>query len=729
MLRVLFILLLPIILFSNEKNFFNSFFDKNMEIMLIIDSSNGNIIRANSSASKFYGYNVDELKSMKIQDINIFTSEQVKKEIQAAAQEKRNFFIFRHKLASGKIKRVHVSSYPYVLGGKKVLISIIHDYSKLEHAQNTIQHYNKNLEHLVEEKIKEIESKNNLIILAVLSALVISMVTIYLLFRHIKIKKKNELELMSYKAMLDSLGAYIYSKDSNGKYTYVNHKVCELFNKPLEEIIGHDDSEFFSLSESSEILKNDQKVLKDSKEIITEEKNVLSGTNEERYYNSVKEPLKDAKGDVIGLFGVSTDITRNKLLEKNLEDEKNILETIYDTNVDGIALLDLDLNFLKFNNSYLIMTGFSYNELINKNCLDLTSTKDYKRTKDAINEVTKQGLIKDFEKTYIVKGGHPIDVNMSMALMPDKKSILISVKNISEIKKKDRQLKEYLNLIDENILSSSIDLDGNITFVSKAFCKITGYKENELIGKNHNILNHPDTPIDTIKELWQSITYEKTWKGEIQGLKKDGTSYWTSMTISPIYDHDSKKIGYTAIRQDISDKKLIEEISVKDPLTDIYNRRYFNDIIPKLLNSSKRNNYLLNFIMIDIDHFKQYNDTYGHLMGDKVLVEVTATIKKSLNRADDYCFRLGGEEFGVFFKSSSKENSYIFAETIRSNIENLKIEHSTSTISKFVTISLGLISKNAKDINDLEELYKQADEYLYKAKNRGRNNVYFNDET
>jgi diguanylate cyclase (GGDEF)-like protein/PAS domain S-box-containing protein len=605
--KILFILLLPVMIFSNQNLQLDNYFDKNPEIMLIIDASSGDIVRANSSASKFYGYSVDELESMKIQDINIFTKEQVREEMREAANEKRNFFIFRHKLASGKTKRVRVFSYPYNLDGKKVLISSIHDTSKLELAQNTIQNYNEGLEDLVNKKIQELKDKNKIIYAVISFAFLIALLVIYLLYRNIKVKEKNEQKLLEYR--------------------------------------------------------------------------------------------------------------------KVLEDEKNTLETIFETNIDGIAILDLNSNFLKFNSAYLKMTGFTRDELMSKNCLDLTVDDDYEKAKSAVSEVMEKGIVKNFEKRCIIKGGGTIDVNLSMALMPDKKTILISAKDISQLKEKDRQIKEYLHLIDENILSSSTDLDGKITFVSNAFCEMTGYSKQELIGQTHSIIKHPDTPESLFKELWDTIVAGKIFKGDMQGSKKDGTSYWTNVSISPIYDKEHNKTGYTAIRHDISDKKLIEEISIKDPLTNIYNRRYFNEIIPKVLKSSKRDNSLFNFIMIDIDHFKKYNDTYGHQMGDEVLVDVTSAIKNSLNRADDYCFRLGGEEFGVFFKSDTQENSYKIADRIRTNVEELKIKHSKSTTSNFVTISLGLISKNANDIKDLQELYKQADELLYKAKEQGRNRV------
>ena len=167
----------------------------------------------------------------------------------------------------------------------------------------------------------------------------------------------------------------------------------------------------------------------------------------------------------------------------------------------------------------------------------------------------------------------------------------------------------------------------------------------------------------------------------------------------------------------------LEKMSITDGLTNVYNRRFFNEYTPKIINMAKRNNDLISFVLIDIDYFKLYNDTYGHQMGDKALIKVSKAIKDSLKRADDYCFRLGGEEFGVIFKANSKENAIDFANNIRTNIENLHIEHSKNSASSYITVSIGVVCKNSNEIHDIHDIYKHTDDLLYEAKNSGRNKV------
>ena len=296
-------------------------------------------------------------------------------------------------------------------------------------------------------------------------------------------------------------------------------------------------------------------------------------------------------------------------------------------------------------------------------------------------------------------------------------------KYTDELKLSKDKMQEYINLVDRNIITSSTDLKGYITKVSQAFCDTSGYTKKELIGKSYNILRHPDTSKEVFKELWDNCKNNKVFKSEIKNLKKDRSFYWIDISIYPIYNNGNEKVGYTSIGHDISDKKIIEKISITDGLTNIYNRRYFNEQFPKIINSAKRNNELVCFLIMDIDHFKQYNDTYGHQMGDDVLIKVASSIKNFLHRADDTCYRLGGEEFGLIFKSKSKKDALKFSNKVRGNIENLKIEHKQNSASDYITASMGLVCKYANDIDSDGIIYKEADDWLYDAKDSGRNKV------
>jgi diguanylate cyclase (GGDEF)-like protein/PAS domain S-box-containing protein len=539
-------------------------------------------------------------------------------------------------------------------------------------------------------------------------------------------------------SILENIAHAVIATDKDGIITLFNKKAESMLGYQKEDIVGKKTPELFHQKNQIEQRAREfsEKLGKDIKpgfEVFVAKTDAGLDNDDEWIYvdSNGREfsvdlhvtSMVDINGNVNGYLGIAEDITFEKILQENSDRQKNELETIVSTTKDGIAILDMETNFLFFNDAYLKMTGFTKDELLEQSCAGLTASEDIEKTQSAIGEVLVKGYLENFEKTCIVKDGKRLTVSMSIALMPDKQRLLVSAKDITEAKEKEKQIDEYVKLLDKNIITSSTNIDGDITYVSEAFCKISGYTKDELIGQNHRLIRHPDMKESVFKGMWKTIIEGKTWQGEVKNIAKDGSFYWVQTSISPIFNQDGKKVGYTAIRQDITDKKLIEEISITDGLTGIYNRRHFNELFPKVINSAKRNDDLVSFLIMDIDHFKQYNDTYGHQMGDDVLIKVAGAIKESLHRADDHCFRLGGEEFGVVFKADTKEKAEQFANTIKDNIENLHIEHTGNSASSYVTASMGLICKNANEINDADEVYKQGDDLLYTSKKAGRNRV------
>ncbi|MFT7860555.1 MAG: diguanylate cyclase [Sulfurimonas sp.] len=294
-------------------------------------------------------------------------------------------------------------------------------------------------------------------------------------------------------------------------------------------------------------------------------------------------------------------------------------------------------------------------------------------------------------------------------------------KKTAELQTINAKMEEHIHLIDQYVIISSTDLHGRIIAVSDAFCKISGYRREELVGNNHNIIRHPDMKKSFFTKMWQTLQHDEEFKGEIKNQRKDGSAYWVDTVISPNFNEEGEKVGYTAIRQDITNKKKIEEISVTDMLTNIHNRRYFNEQFPKIINQAKRKNEYIAFLMIDIDHFKRYNDTYGHQKGDEALQKVAACMKTTLKRANDHCFRLGGEEFAVMYEVKHIQEAWSVADKLRDKIEHLEIEHKNNSVSRYVTVSIGLMCLRAMEIESESLLYQEADKLLYLAKENGRN--------
>lgn len=286
---------------------------------------------------------------------------------------------------------------------------------------------------------------------------------------------------------------------------------------------------------------------------------------------------------------------------------------------------------------------------------------------------------------------------------------------IESIKAQAKKLKEYTDIIDDYVITSSTDLKGNITYASNAFCKISGYTKKELIGKPHNIIRDPDMPKSVFKNMWETLKKQKIWKGEIKNKKKGEGYYWVDAVVSPIYNQDGEIEGYTAIRNDITDKKIIEELSQKDKLTQIFNRAKLDSALENEVQRTKRYGIPFSVILIDIDKFKSVNDTYGHQTGDSVLIEVAQILSVNI-RKTDILGRWGGEEFMIICPNTTIENCKILANHLRVQIEEFQF----TTIGK-KTASFG-VTQYIKD-EDEKALLKRCDEALYKAKTEGRNRV------
>jgi len=297
-------------------------------------------------------------------------------------------------------------------------------------------------------------------------------------------------------------------------------------------------------------------------------------------------------------------------------------------------------------------------------------------------------------------------------------------KQYESLKSQYEEMNSFFELFKELSLYSETDLKGVITDISESYCNLIGYKREEIIGKKHSVLKHPLELRTKYKDLWEHISSGNSWTGELRCKDKFGNDIWYQTTIFPKINKTGEMVGYAAKRQNITDKKEIELLSITNDLTGLYNKRFFKQTFENEKNKAIKEEKNLVFLMIDVDYFKKYNDRYGHLKGDEVLKEVAKVLKLNTRRANEFAFRLGGEEFAILTSGLLLKDISTYAENIRTSIEKLKILNEDS-IYRYLTVSVGvfILEKDA-DFSD-DEIYNFADEALYKAKNQGRNRVVF----
>ena len=270
------------------------------------------------------------------------------------------------------------------------------------------------------------------------------------------------------------------------------------------------------------------------------------------------------------------------------------------------------------------------------------------------------------------------------------------------------------------------DIKGNIIYVNSAIENMSGYKTSEFIGNTPSILKSGLTKQETYKKMWETISSGGIWNGEQINKRKDGTLYYEDSRITPIYNKNNELKYYLAVKHDITERKVLEsrlqEIAIRDGLTNAYNRRYLMDRLYRIADNYKRVRKEFSIAILDIDHFKSVNDKYGHLAGDMVLIELVRIINKTI-RSYDILGRYGGEEFILVLPDTDKNEAYVIINRILNKIRNHTIIYDNNNIN--ITFSAGIAGSSEIDIKSFnaEALINLADNRLYNAKDFGRDEV------
>jgi diguanylate cyclase (GGDEF)-like protein/PAS domain S-box-containing protein len=272
------------------------------------------------------------------------------------------------------------------------------------------------------------------------------------------------------------------------------------------------------------------------------------------------------------------------------------------------------------------------------------------------------------------------------------------------------------------------DFHGTIMWVNRAFTTMTGYSKEEILGKNPRILKSGEQPESYYAELWSTISSGKVWKGEIVNRRKDGTTYAEEMTITSVSLEDignPTNTYFIAIKQDITQRKAAEKqvqfLAYYDALTGLPNRTLLQDRLTKALASARRRKDKVALLFLDLDGFKDINDSLGHSVGDLVLKEVAERLKKWA-REQDTVARVGGDEFLVVLTAVKEvADAAVAAERL---MDAIIAEFVVQGHSLGIRCSIG-ISIFAEHGRDGETLIKNADAAMYCAKESGRNNFRF----
>jgi diguanylate cyclase (GGDEF)-like protein/PAS domain S-box-containing protein len=437
---------------------------------------------------------------------------------------------------------------------------------------------------------------------------------------------------------------------------------------------------------------------------------------------------------VISLEGVPYMISVTHDIGK-LRETENKFRLLFKLSPVGMAMIDNKSGkFLEVNDAVLRSTGYSKEEFLNLSIPEITPPEYEEQELNKAREISETGHFGPYEKEFFRKDGSRYPVSISGALFTNEKGkqmiwgIIEDISSRKQAEEEKRKIDTWLRTLSIAIEQTPVttvitDLNGDIVFANPKFEETTGYKVEEAIGQNPRILKTGDMSASVYKELWDTILSGQSWHGTFHNKKKNGELYWESAIISPVKDEEGKITHFLAVKEDITERKHLQEELEKqattDALTGVTNRRRFLELAQTELKRTIRHNRPLSMALIDLDHFKTINDTYGHAGGDLVLVSFANTCLKNIREIDIFA-RFGGDEFILLFPETNGEQAYAVLERVYQALTNQPVLFNDKPL--ILTLSSGISSIKRKD-DTLDILIGRADEALYQAKETGRNRI------
>ncbi len=427
-------------------------------------------------------------------------------------------------------------------------------------------------------------------------------------------------------------------------------------------------------------------------------------------------------GEDVRILSVVRDITDRKRMEGQLATREARYRGVIETSAEGFWVVDMNGQLLEANDTYAKISGYSHEELLAMRIPDLEAKESPEDTAVHMETVMKNGYDR-FESLHRKKDGTvwPVEVVASFWPMEGGR-FFVFCRDITEHKRQDEEKKLAMTVFQNiNEALTVTDAQHRIIAVNPAFIRLTGYTAEEVLGRNPNILSSGRHDSEFYREMWQSLSDTGEWQGEIWDRRKDGELIAEWMTISTIYDEEGQVRQRVALFSDITKKKQSEEMIWRqanfDPLTELPNRNMFREQLEREIKKAQRNNTALGLFFIDLDRFKEVNDTLGHHVGDELLVEAARRIISCVRESDTVA-RLGGDEFTVILEGLTDETRIerVAQEIIHKIANPFHLEGETAYISASIGITF-----YPNDASDAHSMIKNADQAMYVAKNKGRN--------
>ncbi|MEA2326986.1 MAG: hypothetical protein QOE68_1945, partial [Thermoanaerobaculia bacterium] len=659
-------------------------FQNNRAVQILLDPASGRIVDANMAAAEFYGWSVETLRSMYFWQINMLDEGAIRSEMTNASQQRRSYFVFRHRLASGDIRDVEVHSGPIVSGGRTLLYSIIHDITERKRAEEALL--------LSEQK---------------------------------------------YRNIVDYASVGIYRSTPDGTIL--------MANPALARILGYDSRDELqdrNLATDIYVTEGDRQIALQrfaANGFAIEDDLQWRRKDGTPIWVQLNAHAIDLQEGAEVYEGFVFDITERKLADQQIAAANAQRKAVLDA-ATRVSIIATDARgvITVFNSGAERMLRYAASDVIGaRNItelhLDTELVQHARRLAFELGEklsgfdvlvrrATREGL-EEREWTYIGNDGEPVTVLLSVTALRDEHGNLTGYLHVGTDVTERKHAEETLR---QQSAAMTASMDGigildtrlDFTYVNDALAKLFGYPTpQEIVGRSLCDLYEPPEQVRFITTIVPLVQQRGRWRGEATGLRNDASLFPQEISLTSIEGG-----GMVAVVRDITERTYAEEqikhLAYHDALTTLPNRLLFKDRVTVAISHAQRHESRVSVLFLDLDRFKVINDSLGHNIGDQLLQAVAARVQSCV-RDSDTVARLGGDEFTLLLPElTHAEDAALVAQKI---LEAVRYPFHIEGREFYITTSIG-ISVFPEDGPDAETLIKSADTAMYQAKEQGRDN-------
>ncbi|MDD5617821.1 MAG: PAS domain S-box protein, partial [Candidatus Omnitrophica bacterium] len=553
-------------------------------------------------------------------------------------------------------------------------------------------------------------------------------------------QQKVETSERYFRAIFENLPVACFDFDKNANIVGWNKAATKLYGFGKEQILGR--SMFETIAQKKDYDKtmlviNDIFNGKSFEGMEWEDKGADGST---RYVYTSTYPIYDLEGKVSRGISVNVDLTQQKIIENELKSSKEHLERIMETPQNLIVELDSNIKIKMFNKGCEIITGYSRAEAIGKDWLGLFIPERLRDTVGMMIEETKSDrniLPNHYESPILTRSGEEKLIFWSNTVLKNKEGQVISIivigVDITERKKAQQKIvdaeERYRTFLENAPLHVAvIDESGKFIIWNNYSEKMFGYSREEAVGRLSPVNIH-ETP-EEAREVVEVAVREGIFSRDLFLVHKDGRKIPVSLTVVPRVVN-GKVIGYLGFGKDNSErlttekelflaKEKLESLALKDPLTELYNKRYILERLNSEFERAKRSFSSLSLLLIDLDYFKSINDMYGYEFGDKVLTQIAKLLKSEL-RANDVISRWGGEEFMIILPDIDREDAILVSKKVIRVFEHKGFGDEKNVVN--LKCSIGVVSYPEDPLFNPKEMLEAVEKSVFKVKTSGGDGV------